>query len=114
MPRSFRRWWRSVLPTARLKDFYDIWILAQTYDFKDDRLAQAIAATFARRKTEIPTERPDGLTPAFANDPTKQQQWTAFVEELAVNPGTLADVVEALAKFLMPHAEKAENLPVKR
>jgi hypothetical protein len=61
------------LANSRLKDFYDIWILAQTYDFKDDRLAQAIAATFARRKTEIPIERPDGLTAAFANDPTKQQ-----------------------------------------
>jgi hypothetical protein len=59
------------LANSRLKDFYDIWILAQTYDFKDDRLAQAIAATIARRKTEIPAERPDGLTAAFANDPTK-------------------------------------------
>jgi hypothetical protein len=58
--------------------------LAQTYPFKDDRLAQAIAATFARRKTAIPTERPDGLTSAFASDPTKQQQWAAFIEEVAV------------------------------
>jgi predicted nucleotidyltransferase component of viral defense system len=98
------------LANTRLKDFYDIWILARTYDFKDDRLAQAIAATFARRKTEIPTERPDGLTSAFASDPTKQQQWTAFVEEVAVNPGSLADVVEILATFLMAHAEKANNL----
>ena len=84
--------------------------MAQTYPFKDDRLARAIAATFARRKTAIPTERPDGLTSAFASDPTKQQQWAAFIEEVAVNPGSLADVVEALAKFLMPHAEKARNL----
>jgi hypothetical protein len=84
------------LANSRLKDFYDIWILAQTYDFKDDRLARAIAATFARRKTEIPTERPDGLTSAFAGDPTKQQQWVALVEEVAVNPGPL---VETLKRF---------------
>jgi Nucleotidyl transferase AbiEii toxin, Type IV TA system len=102
------------LANSRLKDFYDIWILAKTHEFKDDRLAQAIAATFARRKTEIPTERPDGLTSTFTSDPTKQQQWTGFVEEVAVNPGSLADVVEALASFLMPHAEKARNLPSKR
>ena len=57
------------------KDFCNIWILAQAYGFKCDRLAQAITATFARRRTEIPTERPGGLTSAFANDPTKQQQW---------------------------------------
>jgi predicted nucleotidyltransferase component of viral defense system len=102
------------LANTRLKDFYDIWILARTYDFKDDRLAQAIAATFERRKTEIPTVRPDGLTSAFAGDPTKQQQWTAFVGEVAVNPGTLTDVVDALAAFLLPHAEKAINLKAKR
>jgi predicted nucleotidyltransferase component of viral defense system len=102
------------LANSRLKDFYDIWILAQTCDFKDGRLAQAIAATFARRKTEIPTERPDGLTLAFASDPTKQQQWNGFVEEVAVNPGPLVDVVEALAAFRLPHAEKARNLHAKR
>jgi predicted nucleotidyltransferase component of viral defense system len=102
------------LANSRLKDFYDIWILAQSYGFKDDRLAQAIAATFARRKTEIPTERPDGLTSTFASDPTKQQQWNGFVEEVAVNPGPLVDVVEALASFLLPHAEKARNLYTKR
>jgi predicted nucleotidyltransferase component of viral defense system len=101
------------LANSRLKDFYDIWILIQIYDFKDDRLAQAIAATFARRKTEIPTERPDGLTSAFASDPTKQQQWTAFVEEVAVNPGSLADAIEALASFLLPHAGQARNLLAK-
>lgn len=102
------------LANTRLKDFYDIWILARTCDFKDDRLAQAIAATFARRKTEIPTERPDGLTSAFASDPTKQKQWSAFVEEVAVNPGPLADVVDALAAFLMAHAAKAGITQAKR
>jgi hypothetical protein len=43
---------------TRLKDFYDIWVLARTTEFKGDRLARAIAATFARRKTEIPSELP--------------------------------------------------------
>jgi predicted nucleotidyltransferase component of viral defense system len=100
------------LANTRLKDFYDIWILAQTYDFNDDRLAQAIAATFARRKTDIPAERPDGLTSAFASDTTKQRQWTAFVGEVAVNPGPLTDVVENLATFLMCHAEKASEFAV--
>jgi Nucleotidyl transferase AbiEii toxin, Type IV TA system len=97
------------LANSRLEDFYDIWILAQTYDFKDDRLAQAIAATFARRKTEIPAERPDGLTAAFATDPTKQKQWAGFVEEVAVNPGTLPEIIEDLSAFLMPHAEAAKR-----
>jgi predicted nucleotidyltransferase component of viral defense system len=98
------------LANTRLKDFYDIWVLSRTYEFKDDRLARAIRATFDRRKTEIPTERPDALSEAFANDPTKIQQWTAFIQDVAIDPGSLNGVVETLATFLMPHAETARNL----
>ncbi|MBR0758532.1 nucleotidyl transferase AbiEii/AbiGii toxin family protein [Bradyrhizobium jicamae] len=96
------------LANTRLKDFYDIWILAKTHQFPDDRLVRAIAATFARRKTAIPTEPPDALTPAFAADPTKQQQWASFIQNVATNPGALSDVVETLAAFLMPHAKGAQ------
>jgi predicted nucleotidyltransferase component of viral defense system len=53
---------------TRMKDFYDIWVLSRTHTFEDDRLARAIAATFARRHTEIPQGPPDALTAAFGND----------------------------------------------
>jgi predicted nucleotidyltransferase component of viral defense system len=94
---------------SRMKDFYDIWILAESHEFDGDRLARAIAATFARRKTEIPLDRPDALTPAFADDPEKRRQWTAFLVDAAVDPGTLGEVVEDLAAFLMPHAAAARK-----
>ncbi len=95
---------------SRMKDFYDVWILSRTFVFNDDRLARAIAATFARRGTPLPTEMPDALTPAFAADEQKQQQWRAFVEDVAHDPGSLTDVVSALAAFLMPHATAAARL----
>jgi hypothetical protein len=95
---------------SRMKDFYDIWVLARSFESKGDALARAIAATFARRKTEIPTERPDALTPAFAADPLKQRQWDDFVRDVAFQPGTLAEIVEALAEFLMAHAAAARAL----
>ncbi|NDC58221.1 MAG: nucleotidyl transferase AbiEii/AbiGii toxin family protein, partial [Alphaproteobacteria bacterium] len=95
---------------SRMKDFYDIWVLGQTFEFSDDRLARAIAATFARRKTAIPSELPDALSADFANDPSKQAQWRAFVTGVAIPPGALADVVAALAAFLMPHAVHAQRL----
>lgn len=98
------------LANTRLKDFYDIWVLSRTYEFKDDRLARALRATFERRKTEIPTVRPDALSEAFANDPTKIQQWTASIQDVAIDPGPLNGVVETLATFLIPHAEKARDL----
>ncbi|MBB4398484.1 hypothetical protein GGD62_007629 [Bradyrhizobium sp. ERR14] len=85
-------------------------MLARTYEFKDDRLARAIRATFDRKKTSIPTDRPDALSEAFAKDQTKIQQWTAFIQDVAIDPGSLAGVIETIATFLMPHAEKARNL----
>lgn len=95
---------------SRMKDFYDIWILSRSFTFDDDRLAKAITATFARRKTAIPTELPDALTPAFAADEQKQRQWRAFVEDVATDPGLLAPVLEELAGFLMPRARRANEL----
>ena len=38
---------------TRMKDYFDVWLLARRFDFQDDRLAKAIAATIDRRKTEI-------------------------------------------------------------
>ena len=92
---------------SRMKDFYDVWILSRSFSFDDDRLAQAIAATFARRETAVPTELPDALTPAFAADEQKQRQWRAFIEDVAVDPGPLGEVIAELASFLMAQSVRA-------
>lgn len=41
---------------GRMKDFYDIWLLAQTFSFEGEQLAQAVRATFAARTTELERE----------------------------------------------------------
>ncbi|MGB8278543.1 MAG: nucleotidyl transferase AbiEii/AbiGii toxin family protein [Methylovirgula sp.] len=87
--------------STRMKDFYDIWALSKSYEFEGDRLARAIAATFPRRKTAIPSETPDALTPAFAEDPMKQKQWASFATDIGGSPGTLVEVIDELAAFLM-------------
>lgn len=98
------------LANSRMKDFHDVWGLSRTHQFEGDSLARAITATFERRNTPIPTEPPDALTPAFANDPDKQRQWTAFLEGIEADAVPLADVVRDLAAFLMPHAAAARAL----
>jgi predicted nucleotidyltransferase component of viral defense system len=95
---------------SRMKDFYDVWLLNQSFQFDDDRLARAIAATFERRETEIPIELPDALTSAFAEDERKQRQWNAFLENAALHPGSLADVIAGVAGFIMPHAVRAAKI----
>jgi len=95
---------------SRMKDFYDILALSQTYAFEGDDLSHAIKATFKRRGTSIPTHRPDALTEAFANDPAKQRQWEAFLRGIEAEPAPLTQVIETLALFLMPRALAASEL----
>ena len=95
---------------TRMKDFYDIWILSRSHAFDPDRLAQALAATFARRETAIPKEVPHALSEAFARDDAKSRQWIAFVADLPDAPRDLAKVVADLAVFLMPAAAAARSL----
>lgn len=97
------------MTNSRMKDYYDLWVLSRSFEFERSRLARAISATFARRETAIPEEIPDALAPAFAEDPLKQQQWDAFKRDLALDPGSLADVVAALQAFLMLAAEAARE-----
>ena len=94
---------------SRMKDFYDIWMLSRIFDFNRDSLAQAIAATFCRRGTEIPTQRPAALTQNFSLEPIKINQWRSFTEDLAVTAPDLSAVVEDLAGFLMPAAVEANR-----
>ena len=63
---------------SRMKDFYDLFVLARGFEFDGPLLVQAIRATFERRKTPLPAELPTGLTNEFAADPGKATQWTAF------------------------------------
>jgi hypothetical protein len=46
----------------------------------------------------------------LAEVPAQIQQWTSFVEEVAFQLGSLAEVVGDLAAFLMPHAAAARML----
>ncbi len=94
---------------SRMKDFYDIWILTRTFTFAPDRIARAVAAMFARRRTEVPVDRPDALTAAFTDDPLKQRQWSAFAADLAGAPEQLHSVIDDIGDFLMSAAIAARR-----
>jgi len=89
---------------SRMKDFYDIWLLARSHSFKGAVLSRAIHATFARRHTSLPQEPPTALRDTFVRDQTKQSQWNAFIRKgrIVVDKVTFAEVVEVLRVFLMP------------
>lgn len=92
------------IANSRMKDFYDIWIVMQKFSFDGHLLAKAIAATFERRNTPLPTVAPLALTQAFASDKMKQTQWKAFLQKnkLSADNLTLTDIITILHEFLMP------------
>ena len=90
------------IANSRMKDYFDLWILAQHTDFDGDTLRQAIRATFDRRKTALVGEVPFGLTEAFAHDAQKQAQWRAFLRKNRLEALALNDVIAALVVFMLP------------
>jgi hypothetical protein len=87
---------------SRMKDFFDLWVLAKHSDFDGTVLTRAIAATFERRQTAIPQGLPIGLSDEFINDVQKEKQWQAFLRKNALDPMSLAVVIADLREFLLP------------
>lgn len=89
---------------SRMRDFFDVQALAAGRPFDGTELAAAIAATFARRGTDVPHELPLALTPAFAAVPGKSMQWSGFTRRLVgeTPPPDLEKVIDAVAAFAGP------------
>ena len=96
------------MANTRMKDFYDLCDLASRFEFHGPLLAEAIAATFSRRRTDLPEKVPTALSPAFTEDPGKQVQWQAFRRKsgLSAGAGTLGEVAEVLRSFLIPPTDR--------
>ena len=87
---------------SRMKDYFDLWILAEHSDFDGSILSRAVQATFERRRTAIPEGIPIGLTDEFTHDAQKENQWRAFLRKNALGPIPLETVVGDLRNFLLP------------
>lgn len=95
------------MTNSRMKDYFDLDLLHRTYVF-DDRLVDAVRATFGRRATPIPVIVPIGLTDGFAADASKQVQWAAFLRKSGVTGASpIDDVVRRLHAWLWPVLERA-------
>lgn len=86
---------------SRMKDFYDVWLLARQFDFEGKELGEAIRLTFDKRGVSMP-EVIIAFTDSFISD--KQVAWTAFrkrLEQEAI-PKSFAEVVTVVEGFLSP------------
>lgn len=70
---------------SRMKDYFDLYILAKNFDFEGEVLAHAIVTTLLRRGRTLPFDNPIGLTEEFYNNLEKKKQWHAFLSRAAPN-----------------------------
>ncbi len=90
------------LANGRMKDFYDLWAVPGSMPIEAEALDAAIAATFERRETPIPKERPMGLSGAMANDPAARQRWKAYIVSLELPIVELGKVIDEIWTTLEP------------
>jgi predicted nucleotidyltransferase component of viral defense system len=95
---------------SRMKDFFDIWLLSQLYEFTGETLVSAISSTFKTRSTDI-SQYSSVFSAEFLADKSKATQWEAFLRRTAIEsaPSQFSAAVEQISVFLRPPAEAVED-----
>ena len=96
------------MANSRMKDYYGLYLILQTFSFKLNSLREAISRTFQRRGTMLPEAVPVGLTDKFATE--RQSRWRGFLELNHIAPVSpnFALVVADILNFLMPLLHTAD------
>jgi predicted nucleotidyltransferase component of viral defense system len=93
---------------SRMKDFYDVHLLASSFAFDGARLVAAVRATFAGRGTPFPGAAPLSLTREFLGAPARETQWRAFLRRGRLEgPRDAGELSDALRAFLGPVLDAA-------
>lgn len=88
---------------SRMQDFYDVYFLAQTYEFEMEILEKAIQETFANRSTRLSVDNPifDG---SLIDEAELQARWTAYLKRVGAEsvPEEFSRIIEDIVSFLEP------------
>ena len=93
---------------SRMKDFYDIWALSETFSFDGPELREAVAQCFYRRGTPWLPELPECLTAAFYSNEVQQDYWIAYGQHgtlLRPPPSAFEEIGSRIQCFLGPVRE---------
>lgn len=103
---------------SRWKDYYDIYLFTETFQFESRSVSNAIRATFGNRPTELEDQIPYGLRESFAV--SKQGEWDLFLQKAKLSNDSVKDlltVVNRIWQFLeypLREVLAGEKLPMKR
>ncbi len=86
--------------SIRMKDYYDIYYLANKFDFNGKTLTEALKKTFANRSRSFTVEQFDQMI-SFSADGAMKKKWTAFCKKINAE-SSFDTVLEAINGFLLP------------
>ena len=87
--------------TGRMKDFYDIYYLARTFDFDGARLRSAIFETLQRRGTPYEKDSFERIV-QLVDDEDMQNKWKYFLKNLRYDSFAFDIVINEIKAFLEP------------
>ena len=87
--------------TSRMKDFYDIYYLARTFDFDGARLQKAIFETLQNRGTPYDRDSFQRIA-ALAYDEAMQKRWRYFIRNVENGTIEFNVVIEEIRAFIEP------------
>ena len=86
--------------SSRMKDYYDLWYLANHYEFDIEVLAEALKKTFANRGHKYTVEQFEQIM-TFDADDGMQKKWWAFTRKTGVETVDFRNVLETIRTFLI-------------
>lgn len=94
---------KLAMANSRLKDFYDVYFLSSSHNFRSNELKKAIETTFQRRQTPMP-DNPLIFRPEFHRDKERQKMWTAFLRKSRLHDVNqeFSEVMQKITIFLEP------------
>ncbi len=91
------------IANSRIKDFYDLWVIATELEIEGGLLVGAIQATFERRETPLSEQKHSVFENSFTSDENKQKQWVAFLSKNELESDMIFEVLmRELQGFLEP------------
>lgn len=85
--------------SSRMKDYYDIYYLANKFDFDGVVLTEALKKTFENRGHVFTVEQFEQVM-AFENDEAMQKKWKAFCRKIDAKTDSYSIVLRTISSFL--------------
>lgn len=85
--------------SSRMKDYYDIYYLANKFDFDGNVLTKALRKTFANREHKFTLEQFEQVM-GFGDDVAMQKKWKAFVRKIDTKTDDYGTVLKTIKAFL--------------